>query len=56
MKGQSGAMLLLGYCAVLFKSNKQKVNTSSSTEAELIAIDDACQPFHGQKFHASARV
>jgi hypothetical protein len=31
---------MTGDCAVLFKSCKQKVNTRSSTEAELIAVDD----------------
>jgi hypothetical protein len=41
MKGQSGAILLAGDCAVLFKSNKQKVNMRSSTESELIAVDVA---------------
>jgi hypothetical protein len=41
MKGQSGAVLLSGYCAVLFRSNKQKFNTRSSTKSELIAVDDA---------------
>lgn len=41
MKGQSGAVLMTGDCAVLFKSNKQKVNTRGSTETELIAVDDA---------------
>jgi hypothetical protein len=40
MKGQSGAVLVTGNCAVLFKSSKQKVNTRSSTETELIAVDD----------------
>ncbi len=41
MRGQSGAMLLAGDCAVLFQSNKQKVNTRSSTKTELVAVDDA---------------
>jgi hypothetical protein len=41
MKGQSGAVLVTGDCAVLFKSSKQKVNTRSSTETELIVVDDA---------------
>jgi hypothetical protein len=43
MRGQSGAILILitGNCAVLFRSNKQKVNTRSSTEMELIAVNDA---------------
>jgi len=41
MRGQSGAILLAGNCAVLFRSNKQKVNTRSSAETELVAVDDA---------------
>ncbi len=41
MKGQSGAVLMMGDNTVLSRSNKQKVNTRSSTEAELIAVDDA---------------
>jgi hypothetical protein len=40
MKGQSSAALMIGESVVLSKSNKQKVNTRSSTEAELIAVDD----------------
>jgi hypothetical protein len=40
MKGQSGAVLSTGPCSVLFKSCKQKINTRSSTETELIAVDD----------------
>lgn len=41
MRGQSGAVLVAGNCAVLFKSNKQKVKTRNSMETELIAVDDA---------------
>ncbi len=41
MKGQSGAILMIGDNTVLTWSNKQKVNTRSSTEAELIAVDKA---------------
>jgi len=41
MRGQSGAVLIAGDCAVLFRSIKRKVNTRSSTELELIAVDDA---------------
>ena len=41
IKGQSGAVLTTGNCSVLFKCSKQKVNTRSSTETELIAVDDA---------------
>jgi hypothetical protein len=40
MKGHTGAVLTIGDSVVLCKSNKQKVNTRSSTESELIAIDD----------------
>lgn len=40
MRGQSGAILVTRDCAVIFKPNKQKVNTRSSTETELIAVDD----------------
>jgi hypothetical protein len=40
MKGQSGAVLSTGQCSVLFRSCKQKTNTRSSTETELIAVDD----------------
>jgi len=41
MKGQSGAVSIAGKCAVLFRSNNQKINTRSSTESELITVDDA---------------
>lgn len=41
MKGQSGAILMIGDNTVLTWSNKQKVNTRSLTEAELIAVDNA---------------
>jgi len=40
MKGLSGSVLMIGDNVVLSWSNKQKVNTRSSTEAELIAVDD----------------
>jgi hypothetical protein len=41
MRGQDGAILMTGDCAVLFRSNKQKVSTQSLTESELLAVDDA---------------
>ena len=41
MKRQSGAVLMAEDCAVLFKLNKQKINTRSSTETELIAVVNA---------------
>ena len=40
MKSQTGAVFTLGKGAIIADSNKQKVNVKSSTEAELIAIDD----------------
>ncbi len=41
MKGQSRAVLMIGDSAIMLRSNKQKINTRSSTEAEWIAVDDA---------------
>ena len=41
MRGQNGAVLITGNCTVLFRSNKQKINTRSSTESELLAVDVA---------------
>jgi hypothetical protein len=40
MKGQTGAILMIGNNSMLSRSNKQKVNTRNSTETELIAVDD----------------
>jgi hypothetical protein len=40
MKGHNRVVMTIGNNVVLSRSNKQKVNTRSSTEAELIAVDD----------------
>jgi hypothetical protein len=40
MRSHSGAIITVGSVPVFFKSNKQKLNTKSSTEAELVAISD----------------
>ena len=40
-KGHIGAMMTLGKGNVISFSRKQKLNTKSSSEAELIGIDDA---------------
>jgi hypothetical protein len=40
-KGHTGAMMSLGGGAVISSSRKQKINTKSSTESELVALDDA---------------
>ncbi|VEU43169.1 unnamed protein product, partial [Pseudo-nitzschia multistriata] len=41
MKSHTGAMLTFGQGAVMAMSTKQKLNTKSSTEAELVGVDDA---------------
>ena len=40
-KGQTGAGMTLGKGAVISFSRKQKINTKSSTETELVGVDDA---------------
>ena len=40
-KSHTGACLTLGHGSVLSISTKQKVNIKSSTEAELVGVDDA---------------
>ena len=37
---QTGGLLTMGGGAILSTSKKQKINTKSSTEAELVAVDD----------------
>ena len=41
MRSHTGAVLTLGQGALLAMSIKQKINTKSSTEAELVGVDDA---------------
>jgi hypothetical protein len=41
MRSHTGAVLSLGKGALMSMSLKQKINTKSSTEAELVAVDDA---------------
>lgn len=41
-RGQTGAGMTLGSGAVVSSSNKQKVNTRSACESELVGVDDAC--------------
>ena len=40
-KSHTGASLTLGHGSILIISAKQKINTKSSTEAELVGVDDA---------------
>ena len=41
MKSHTGAVMTLGQGAVIGMSTKQKLNTKSSTEAEMVWVDDA---------------
>ena len=41
MKSQTGAYMTLGRGAIISMSSKQKLNTRSSTETEVVAVDDA---------------
>ena len=41
MKSHTGAVLTLGQGAILSFSSKQKINTRSSTEVELVGVNDA---------------
>jgi hypothetical protein len=41
MRSHTGAVLSMGQEAMMSMSSKQKVNTKSSTEAELVGVDDA---------------
>ena len=40
MRSHTGALMTLGQGAVIAMSNKQKINTKSSTEAEVVGVDD----------------
>ncbi len=39
-RGHTGALMTLGKGAIVSSSRKQKINTKSSTETELVAVDD----------------
>ena len=40
-KSHTGAVLMMGHGAVLSILSKQKINTKSSTKAELVGVDNA---------------
>jgi hypothetical protein len=40
LKSQTGAVFTMGKGAIIGSSTKQKVNSRSSTESELIGVDD----------------
>ena len=50
MKSHTGYVMTLGKGAVQSKSIKQKLNTKSSTEAELVAADEASSPLLWSKW------
>ena len=50
MKSHTGYMMTLGKGSVNSRSNKQKMNTKSSTEAELVAADECCTPLLWSKW------
>jgi len=41
MKSHTGAIMTLGGGAIISSSTRQKINTKSSTKAELVGVDDA---------------
>jgi hypothetical protein len=41
MRSHTGAVLSMGQGAMMSMPSKQKINTKSSTEAELVGVDDA---------------
>ena len=41
MKGHTGTLMSLGQGAIISGLRKQKINVKSSTESELVALDDA---------------
>jgi len=40
MRGHSGAIMTMGQGTIVGISNKQKINTKSTTEAELVGVDE----------------
>jgi hypothetical protein len=61
MGSHKGAVLSLGQGAIMSMSSKQKINTKSSTEAELVGVDDAItfvvwiQLFMGEQMKAFSK-
>ena len=49
MRSHTGCVMMLGARAVYASSTKQKLNTRSSTEAELVGVYDAMPPIYGQE-------
>ena len=56
MKSHSGTMMSMGQGAVILESKKQKLNTKSLTESELVGVDDYMPNYMGQIFLGSTRL
>ena len=50
MKSHTGYIMTLGKGAVIASSTKQKINTKSSTESELVGADEATTPLLWSKW------
>ena len=55
MRSHTGASLSLGKGAIFTQSSKQKINTKSSTEAELVAVDDVMGSILWTKYFLNAQ-
>ena len=55
-KSHTGACLTLGHGSILSISAKQKISTKSSTEAELVGVDDAMTFVMGTKHFFESQV
>ena len=41
MRGHSGGIICMGKCALIHNCDKQKINTKSSTESEIVGVLNA---------------
>ena len=55
MKSHTGGVMLLGKGVIYSCSTKQKLNTKSSTESELVGIDDGMSMIHWIRYFLEAQ-
>jgi hypothetical protein len=55
MKSHTGATMSLGKGAIYSRSTRQKLNTKSSTEAELVGVDDVMSQVLWTKYYLEAQ-